>query len=89
VLFWIVIVVRFMRPALGQLIGAMASGGVVAVVAWFIAGSIGRPLLAGGIALLFVIYAETLVSSSRARHVRFSWGGGRSSGGWSSGASGS
>ena len=40
---------------LGRFPGALATGGAVAVVAWFVAGAVSIALIAGVIALLFTL----------------------------------
>ena len=75
VLLCIVMLGIFMRPALGRLIAAMATGGVIAVVAWFIAGSIASALLAGGVGFMFALFAEAFVPTGRGQRVQWSWGG--------------
>jgi uncharacterized protein len=81
VLFCIVMLGIFMRPALGRLIAVMATGGVIAVAAWFIAGSIVSALLAGGVGFMFALFAQALVPTGRGQRVQWNWGG--SVGGWS------
>ncbi len=89
VLFGLVIVGGFLRTVLGRLIGASATGGVVAVVAWFIAGSVAASLLAGGIAFVVAMFADGFVPSGPAGRGRYGggWGGGYSGsgGGWGGG----
>ena len=89
VLFGLVILGGFMRAGLGRLIGAAATGGVVAVVAWFIAGSIAAALLAGGIGFIVVMFADAFVQAGPAGRSRNGgWSGGYGGGGgWSGGGS--
>jgi uncharacterized protein len=75
VLFGIVAVGGFLRMAFGRLIGASATGGIVAVVAWFIMGSIAFALIAGVFCFIFVMFG------------RGGYGGGYSGGGSSGGGS--
>jgi uncharacterized protein len=75
-LFGIVVLGGLLRTAFGRLIGASATGGIVAVVAWFIMGSIAFALIAGAFCFVFVMFS------------RGGYGGGYSGGG-SSGGGGS
>jgi uncharacterized protein len=81
VLFCIVMLGIFMRPTLGRLIAAIAAGGVIAVVAWFMGGSIVSVLLAGGVGFMFALFAAAIVPTGRGQGVQWNWGG--SAGGWS------
>jgi uncharacterized protein len=85
VLFGLVILGGFLRTVLGRLVGASATGGIVAVVAWFIAGSIAAALLAGGVGFVVAMFADAFVPTGSAGRGR----GGYSGGGWSSGSSSS
>jgi uncharacterized protein len=86
-LFGLVVVGGFLRTVLGRLIGATATGGVVAAVAWFIAGSIAASLLAGVIGFVIAMFADAFVPTGPAGRGRGGYGGGYSGGGWSSGGS--
>jgi uncharacterized protein len=72
ILFIVFVVGGVLRSILGRLIGAVATGGVVGLLAWFTVGSLMFSLIAAVVAGLFAIFAGSVVSS-----------GGR--GGWSSG----
>jgi uncharacterized protein len=74
-LFGIVVLGGFLRALLGPLIGASATGGIVAVGVWFVAGSIAAALLAGVFCFVFVMFS------------RGGYGGGYSGGGYSGGGS--
>ncbi len=74
-LFGIVVLGGLLRTAFGPLIGASATGGIVAVVAWFIMGSIAFALIAGAFCFVFVMFG------------RGGSGGGYSGGGYSGGGS--
>jgi uncharacterized protein len=76
-LFAVFIVGSILRATLGRLIGAVATGGVVGVLAWLIAGSLVASIIAAFIAFVVTMFAETPTSSGR--------GGGR---GWSGGYGG-
>jgi uncharacterized protein len=91
VLFGLVILGGFLRTVLGRLIGAAATGGVVAAVAWFIAGSIAASLLAGGVGFIIAMFADAFVPMGPASRGRYGggWVGGGygGGGGWSGGGS--
>jgi uncharacterized protein len=90
VLFGLVILGGFLRTVLGRLIGASATGGVVALVAWFIAGSIAAALLVGGFAFVVAMFADAFVPTGPAGRGRYGggWSGGYGGGGgWSGGGS--
>jgi uncharacterized protein len=78
------------RSMFGRLVGSFAAGGIVGVVAWFIAGSLAASLIAGGIVFIFTLFGDSFFSGGpgvgRGRSSGGSWSGG---GGWSSGSSGS
>jgi uncharacterized protein len=82
----VVILGGFLRSLLGSLIGATATGGIAAAVAWFIAGSIGAALLAGGVGFVVTLFASLAGTVGRGPR---GYGGGYSGGGWSSGGSSS
>ncbi|HWY96270.1 MAG TPA: YgcG family protein [Steroidobacteraceae bacterium] len=84
-LFALIIVGGILRSVLGRLIGSAATGGVVAVLAWFIAGSLAASVILGAVAFLLTMFGETIASSGG----RGGWsGGGGSFSGSSSGDSG-
>jgi uncharacterized protein len=84
-LFALIIVGGILRSVLGRLIGSAATGGVVAVLAWFIAGSLAASVILGAVAFLLTMFGETIASSGGSR----GWsGGGGSFSGSSSGDSG-
>jgi uncharacterized protein len=91
VLFGLVILGGFLRTVLGRLIGAAATGGVVAAVAWFIAGSIAAAVLVGGVGFLISMFADAFVPMGPAGRGRYGggWVGGGygGGGGWSGGGS--
>jgi len=72
-----------LRAIFGRLLGSAATGGVVATVAWFIAGSLGVSVLLGGIAFVIAMFADTFTSGGPPGR----YGGGLSGGGWSGGGS--
>jgi uncharacterized protein len=82
------------RAMFGRLMGSFAAGGVVGLIAWFIAGSIAASALAGGIVFIFTLFADSILSgggpgAGRGGSSSGSWSGGSSGGGWSSGSSSS
>jgi uncharacterized protein len=74
-LFGVVVFGGFLRALLGPLVGASATGGIVAAVVWFITGSIAAALPVGLFCFIFVMFN------------RGSYGGGFSGGGYSGGGS--
>jgi uncharacterized protein len=74
-IFAVFIAGSVLRVALGRLIGAVAAGGVVGLLAWFVLGSALLSLLAAAIAFAFTMIGDSL----------FSFGGG---GGYVGGGSG-
>jgi uncharacterized protein len=87
----LVILGGFLRTILGRLIGATATGGVVAAVAWFIAGSIAASLLAGVVGFVVAMFADAFIPSGPVGRGRYGGGlgGGYGGGGWSGGGGGS
>jgi uncharacterized protein len=86
-----------MRSALGRLIGSVATGGLVTLLAWYFVGSLLAAVLAGAIASIFVMFSDSItspVSGGRGRGGGWvaggggSWSGGGSSDGDSGGFSG-
>jgi uncharacterized protein len=76
-LFAVFVVGSILRATLGRLIGAVATGGVVGLLAWLIVGSLAASIIAAFIAFVVTMVAETPTSSGH--------GGGR---GWSGGYGG-
>ena len=86
VLIGLFVVGAFLRTLLGRLVGAVATGGVAAAAAWFIAGSLGAALLLGIIAFVFTMIAGSFVQAGPPGRYGGGWpGGGYSGGGWSGG----
>jgi uncharacterized protein len=86
VIVGVVVLGGIMRSVLGRLIGATVTGGVVGLVAWFIAGSLGLALLAAGIVFLITLIVDAPTTSGGSG----GWSGGSSSSGssgWSSSSS--
>ena len=88
VLFAIFVVGAILRTTLGRLIGSVTTGGVVAAVAWFIAGSLAASVILGAIAFVFTMFGDSAASSG-GRIGNWSGSGGSSdSGGFGSGGGG-
>jgi len=81
----------FFRAMLGRLLGSLATGGVIAVLSWFILGSFSIALALGALGFVIGFIADLFAamgpSSGSSR--RGSWSSGSSGGGWSSGSSSS
>ncbi len=74
-----------LRAALGKLPGSLATGGVVAVIAWFVVGVLPAALTAGVVALLVTLFGGGMVGHGMGgRH----GGGGRGGGGFGGGGGG-
>jgi uncharacterized protein len=90
--FFIIPVMLFgglIRSLLGRLIGSVASGGLVALIAWYFFASLLAAVLAGVIATIFVMFSDSLTSSAPGRRGSgWSGGGGSFSGGSSSDSGG-
>jgi uncharacterized protein len=74
-----------MRAMLGRLAGSLATGGLVAVVAWFVIASWLAAGIAGLLAFFFTLLSDGISSGGGGRNS--GWSGGSSSGSWSSGSS--
>jgi uncharacterized protein len=88
VIFGVVVLGAILRTMLGRLIGATATGGLVGLVAWLIAGSVGMAMLAAVIVFLVTLMVDAPANLGGGRGG--SWSGGSSSGGssdWSSSSS--
>jgi uncharacterized protein len=89
VLAFVFIVSGGLRAALGRLVGSIATGGFVGVLAWLFIGSIGFAAGIGVIAALISAVID-LMPSGGSSGTRGGWSGGSSSGGgWSSSSSSS
>ncbi|HEY7843152.1 MAG TPA: YgcG family protein [Bradyrhizobium sp.] len=91
-LFGALFVGSFLRALFGTLAGSFVSGGVVAVIAWLVVGSLIAAAALGGLAFLIVLIADAFQTVGPSRRGGYSgssgsWGGG--GGGWSSGGSSS
>jgi uncharacterized protein len=82
-IFGVFIVGAVLRAALGRLIGSVATGGVVGLLAWLLIGSLALSLVAAVIAFILTLLGESIASSNGGSG---NWSGG---GGSYSGSSGS
>ena len=95
VIFGLVVLAAVLRSALGRFIGALATGGIVGVFAWFVAGSLGASILLGVIAFVVTFVVQNMASTGppvrRGRHRSDDggWVTGGGGGSWSSGSSSS
>src|SRR5713226_3248873 len=64
VLFGIFVIGAILRTTLGRLIGSVATGGVVGVLAWLVAGSLAASIIAAVIAFIFTLFGESIASSN-------------------------
>ncbi len=88
VLFASLVVGGFLRSLLGRLLGSVATGSVVGLLALLIIGSGALALLAGIIGFVLSFIADLFPASTGSSRGG-SWSSGSSSGGWSSGSSSS
>jgi uncharacterized protein len=84
IIFGVIALSGFLRMALGRLVGSVAAGGIVGLLAWFILGSLALSLIAAAIAFVFTLFGGSFASSSG----RTGWAGGGSFSGSSSSDSG-
>jgi uncharacterized protein len=88
VIIGVLVLGAFLRSILGRLVGSVATGGLIGLVAWFIVGSLVVSLIAGAIASVFTLFSDSLGSGSGGRSGGFVGGGGSSWGGSSGGGGG-
>lgn len=74
------------RGIFGRLLGAVVTGGLVALVIWFLAGTLAVAALIGVIAFVFTLIGDSVMPSGGGG--RGGWSGGSGGGGWSGGSSG-
>ncbi|MCP3386076.1 MULTISPECIES: YgcG family protein [unclassified Bradyrhizobium] len=87
-LFGSLVVGGFLRALLGRLLGSVATGSVIGLLALLIIGSGALALLAGIIGFVLSFIADLFPASTGSSRGG-AWSGGSSSGGWSSGSSSS
>jgi uncharacterized protein len=87
VIIGVLVLGAFLRSVLGRLVGSVATGGLIGILAWFIVGSLVVSLIAGAIASAFTLLSDSLGSGVGGRGGGFVGGGGGSFSG-SSGDSG-
>jgi uncharacterized protein len=92
-LFASLLVGGILRTMFGRMLGSVATGGVLAALAWFLVGSVGLALAVGVIASILAFIADLFpmaTGPATGHSRRGSWSSGSSSGGgWSSGSSSS
>jgi len=59
----VIIVGGILRTALGRLMGAVATGGFVGVLAWFLAGSLVLGIILAIVAFIFTMFGESVASA--------------------------
>ena len=90
--FFIIAVVMFggvMRRGLGRLIGSGATGGLVALLTWYVFGSVLLGTLVGLIASVFTMFSDSITSSTPGSRGSGGWSGSGSGGSWSGSSSSS
>jgi uncharacterized protein len=87
-LFASLVVGGFLRSLLGRLLGSVATGSVVGILALLVLGSAGIALIAGIIGFVLAFIADLFPASTGSSRGG-SWSSGSSSGGWSGGSSSS
>ncbi len=89
-IFAIIIMGAVLRATLGRLIGAVATGGIVGTLAWFVVGSLAASILLGVIAFIVTIAAGVSTTTSPSgRRGGGGWSGGYGGGSYSGGSSSS
>jgi len=79
IIFGAIVISGFMRSIFGRLLGSIATGGLVGLIAWVVITSWIAAGIAGVIAFFFTLLSSSVASGSSGR------GGGWSGGGWSGG----
>ena len=74
-----------LRSLFGRLMGSVATGGLIGLIAWFAVGSLVVSLIAGLIAAVFTMISDGISTAGPAG--RGGWSGGSSGGSWSGGSS--
>ena len=76
IIFGVIILGAILRAALGRLIGAATTGGVVGVLAWLIAGSLAVSILLAVIVFVIVLVTDMTSPSGGSSSSGGSWSGG-------------
>jgi uncharacterized protein len=63
-IFGVIILSGILRGVLGRLLGSLGAGGIVAVVIWFVAGSLLLSGILGFVAFLFTMFVDSTAASS-------------------------
>ena len=77
-----------LRATLGKVPGSLVTGGVVAVIAWFVVGAISMALAAGVVALVVTLMGGGMLGRGMGGHYGGGRGGGLGGGGFSGGGGG-
>jgi uncharacterized protein len=86
-LFFAFVVSSILRTALGRLIGSIATGGVIAILVWFLFGSLAAACAIGVLAFVIAIIIDLVPTGGGS--TSSGWSGGSGGGGWSNGSSSS
>ncbi|MGJ4929094.1 TPM domain-containing protein [Bradyrhizobium sp. HKCCYLS2038] len=87
-LFGAIVIGGILRALLGRLLGSLATGGAMGVIAWVMVGSAGLAALSAVAGFIIAFIADSIASTSGpGSGRRGGWSGGSSSSGWSSGSS--
>jgi uncharacterized protein len=62
VIIGVLVLGAFLRSILGRLVGSVATGGLIGLLAWFIVGSLVVSFVAGAIASIFTLFSDSLAS---------------------------
>jgi uncharacterized protein len=74
-----------LRRLLGRLAGSVAAGGVFALLAWFMFGSLVISALAGLVASVFTMFSDAITAPTSGRGMGGGWSSGGGGGSWSGG----
>jgi uncharacterized protein len=89
-LFGALVIGGILRTLLGRLLGSLATGGAMGVIAWVMVGSAGLVALSAIAGFVIAFIADSFASmTGPGSGRRGGWSGGSSSSGWSSGSSSS
>jgi len=80
VIIGVLVLGAFLRSILGRLVGSVATGGLIGLLAWFIVGSLVVSFVAGAIASIFTLFSDSLASGGGGRGGGFVGSGGSFSG---------